>query len=201
MKELEKLRNHMYYNCHSEEIRGHCEKTNELFFEYNQTPPSNREKRESIIRTAFGKVGKHPWIEAPFQCDIGFTIQVGDNLFVNHNCVFLDGGGITIGNNVLIGPHVGIYTPEHAFDPMLRAQGYEISRPVVICDNVWIGGGVSILGGVTIGENSIIGAGSVVTHDIPANVIAVGNPCRVLRPISEEDKKNHGPSPEEMYAE
>ena len=193
MTELEKLLNHEYYLTDSDDIRAACVHVKNLFLEYNQISTSEPEKREAILRKAFGQVGKKPWIESPFQCDIGFTTKLGDYVYMNHNCVFLDAGGVTIGNHVLIGPNVGIYTPEHAFDPVLRAQGYEISHPVTICDNVWIGGSVVILGGVTIGENTIIGAGSVVTHDIPANVIAVGNPCRVLREISEEDKKQHGP--------
>ena len=193
MTELEKLLNHEYYNTDSPDIRAACVKVKNLFLEYNALPTSEPEKREAILRRAFGEVGEKPWIESPFQCDIGFTTRLGNNVYINHNCVFLDAGGITIGNRVMIGPNVGIYTPEHAFDPVLRAQGYEISEPVTIGDNVWIGGSVVILGGVTIGENTIIGAGSVVTHDIPANVIAVGNPCRVLREISEEDKKQHGP--------
>ena len=193
MTELEKLLNHEYYNTDSPDIRAACVRVKNLFLEYNQIPTSEPEKREAILREAFGEVGEKPWIESPFQCDIGYTMKLGNHVYINHNCVFLDAGGITIGNRVLIGPNVGIYTPEHAFNPVLRAQGYEISEPVTICDNVWIGGSVVILGGVTIGENSIIGAGSVVTHDIPANVIAVGNPCRVLREISEEDKKQHGP--------
>ena len=193
MTELEKLLNNEWYNTDSEDIRAACVHVKNMFLEYNQIPTSEPEKREAILRKAFGAVGKKPWIESPFQCDIGYTTKLGDYVYMNHNCVFLDAGGITIGNHVLIGPNVGIYTPEHAFDPMLRAQGYEHSEPVTICDNVWIGGSVVILGGVTIGENTIIGAGSVVTHDIPANVIAVGNPCRVLRELSEEDKKQHGP--------
>lgn len=193
MTELEKLLNNQWYNTDSEDIRAACVHVKNLFLEYNQLPTSEPEKREAILRKAFGAVGKKPWIESPFQCDIGYTTKLGDYVYMNHNCVFLDAGGITIGNHVLIGPNVGIYTPEHAFDPVLRAQGYEHSKPVTICDNVWIGGSVVILGGVTIGENSIIGAGGVVTHDIPPNVIAVGNPCRVLREISEEDKKQHGP--------
>ena len=193
MTELEKLLNHEYYNTDSPDIRAACVRVKNMFLEYNALPTSEPEKREAILRKAFGAVGEKPWIESPFQCDIGFTTKLGNHVYINHNCVFLDAGGITIGDRVLIGPNVGIYTPEHAFDPVLRAQGYEISEPVTIGDNVWIGGSVVILGGVTIGENTIIGAGSVVTHDIPANVIAVGNPCRVLREISEEDKKQHGP--------
>lgn len=193
MTELEKIRKHIYYNSRSDELRECCEKLKDVLFEYNLLPPSKRTERESIIRRTFGIVGENPWIESPFQCDIGFMIEIGDNVYVNHNAIFLDCGGIKIGNNVLIGPNVGIYTPEHAFDPKLRNEGYEISFPVAIGDNVWIGGSVSIIGDVTIGENSIIGAGSVVTHDIPANVIAAGNPCIVLREISDEDKLKHGP--------
>lgn len=193
MTELEKIRNHQYYNSRSEELRVYCEKIKDAFFAYNLLPPSKREERERILRQSFGKVGANPWVESPFQCDVGFMIELGDNVYINHNACFLDCGGIRIGNHVLIGPNVSIYTPEHAFDPELRRMGYEISYPVTIEDDVWIGGSVSIVGGITIGKNTIIGAGSVVTHDIPANVIAVGNPCTVLREISEADKLHHGP--------
>lgn len=193
MTELEKLKNHEYYNCDSEELRGHCEWVKDLCFAYNALKPSAREEREAIIRQLFDQVGENPWIEAPFQADIGMTTRLGDRVYINHNLVLLDSGGVSIGNDVRIGPNCGIYTPQHAYDPALRAAGYERSFPVVIEDNVWIGGGVSILGGVTIGENSIIGAGSVVTRDIPANVIAVGNPCRVLRELTEEDIRAHSP--------
>jgi len=195
MTELEKIKNHLCYNSRAEELRVYCERIKDLFFTYNQLPPSRREERENILRQAFGKVGVNPWVEAPFQCDMGSSTHIGNNFYANHGCIFLDFGGVTIGDNVLLGPNVGIYTPEHAFDPELRAAGYEISRPVAIGDNVWIGGGSLIMGGVTIGSNTIIGAGSVVTHDIPENVIAVGNPCRVLREITEEDKKTRGPQP------
>lgn len=193
MTELEKLKNHEYYNCDSEELRVHCEWVKDLCFAYNALKPSAREERESIIRQLFDQVGENPWIEAPFQADIGMTTRLGDRVYINHNLVLLDSGGVSIGNDVRIGPNCGIYTPQHAYDPALRAAGYERSFPVVIEDNVWIGGGVSILGGVTIGKNSIIGAGSVVTRDIPDNVIAVGNPCRVLRELTEEDIRAHSP--------
>lgn len=193
MTELEKLKNHEYYNCDSEELRVHCEWVKDLCFAYNALKPSAREEREAIIRQLFDQVGENPWIEAPFQADIGMTTRLGDRVYINHNLVLLDSGGVSIGNDVRIGPNCGIYTPQHAYDPALRAAGYERSFPVVIEDNVWIGGGVSILGGVTIGKNSIIGAGSVVTRDIPANVIAVGNPCRVLRELTEEDIRAHSP--------
>lgn len=193
MTDLEKLKNHQWYNTHADDIRLCCEDVKAKLLKYNNIPTSHHEEREEILRQVFGSVGKNPWIESPFQCDIGETTHIGDNFYANHGCVFLDAGGLHIGNNVLIGPLVGIYTPEHAFDPTLRAQGYEISRPIVIEDNVWIGGGTSIVAPVTIGRNSIIGAGSVVTRDIPPNVVAAGNPCRVLHPITEEDKKLRGP--------
>lgn len=194
MTELEKIKNHQYYNCDSEELKVLCEKVKDLCFLYNGLRPSDREQREAIIRQVFGQVGESPWIEGPFQADIGVTTTLGDRVYINHNLYLLDSGGVTIGNDVRIGPNCGIYTPQHAYDPALRAAGYERSFPVVIGDNVWIGGSVSILGGVTIGENSIIGAGSVVTRDIPANVIAVGSPCRVLRELTEEDIRAHSPS-------
>ena len=193
MTELEKLKTRLFYNCDSEEIRLQCERSKDLCWEYNQLKPSARAEREAIIRQMFAEVGKDPWIEAPFQMDIGITTRLGDRVYINHNCCLLDAGGVTIGNDVRIGPNCGIYTPEHAFDPVLRAAGYEHSKPVVIGDNVWIGGHVSILGGVTIGENSIIGAGSVVTRDIPANVIAAGSPCRVLRELTEDVIRAHSP--------
>ena len=193
MTELEKLLNHIFYNSDTDELRSCCDQVKELLYEYNHLPPSRREEGEQILRRVFGSAGKGLWIEAPFQCDIGKTTHVGDNFYVNHNCVFLDAGGLTVGDNVRIGPNTGIYTPQHAYDPELRAAGYEISWPVVIEDNVWIGGSVSILGGVTIGKNSIIGAGSVVTKDIPPNVVAAGNPCRVIHELTEEHRMAHSP--------
>lgn len=193
MTELEKLRNHEFYNCDTEELRCHCERVKELCFAFNRLHPTDRAGREQLIRQIFASVGEEPWIEAPFQGDVGIATHLGDRVYINHNCVMLDAGGVTIGNDVRIGPNCGLYTPEHAYDPALRAAGYERSRPIVIGDNVWIGGSVVILGGVTIGENSIIGAGSVVTRDIPANVIAAGNPCRILRELTKEAIQTHSP--------
>lgn len=192
MTDLEKMRNGMYYKCRSEELSAYNAKAKELLFQFNSLPPSGREEKEKIIRQIFASVGENPYIESPFQCSFGINIRIGDNVFVNSYCMFLDAGNITIGNDVLIGPYVGIYPPEHAIHPELRKARYEIAHPVVICDGVWIGANASILGGVTIGRNSIIGAGSVVTHDIPENVIAAGNPCRVLREITEEDRNLYG---------
>ena len=150
--------------------------------------PTLRKERENIIKNLFGSTKESCWIESPFFCDHGYNISVGENFFVATNCVMLDCGKIIIGDNVLIGPNVGLYTVNHAFNSKERAEGYERALPINIGHDVWIGGNVSILGGVTIGNGSIIAAGSVVTKDIPSGVIAAGNPAKVLRVITDEDK-------------
>ena len=129
------------------------------------------------------------FIEQPFRCDYGKNIEVGNNFFANYNCVILDVAKVTIGENVMFAPNVSIYTAGHPIHPESRNSGYEYGIPVTIGNNVWVGGNVVITPGVTIGNNVVIGAGSVVTKDIPDNVIAVGNPCRVIREITEEDRK------------
>lgn len=160
----------------------------ELCFRLNQLPPSRREEREAIIRQLFGRVGRNITLHSPFHCDFGEQITVGDHFVGNFNLTILDEAPVTIGSHVYIGPNVGIYTVHHALLAEQRNEGIMQSRPVEIHDNVWIGGNVVILRGVTIGEGAVIGAGSVVTHDIPPRVIAAGNPCRVLRPLTEADR-------------
>ena len=188
MSNKEKMLNGEYYISWDEELTLEREKAKDLLFEFNSIKPSLRVERETIINKLFGKVGKNCWIESPFNCDYGYNITVGDNFYTNTNCCILDCAKITIGNNVWIGPNVGIYTPNHAFDSKERADGYERYLPIEIGDNVWIGGGVTIIGGVKIGKNSIIGAGSVVTKDIPAGVLVAGNPAKIIREITENDK-------------
>ena len=190
MTNKEKMSNGEYYTSLDEKLTVEREWAKDMLFEFNGLRPSLRDKREQIIRRLFGKVGKNCWIESPFNCDYGYNITVGDNFYTNTNCCILDCAKVTIGNNVWIGPNVGIYTPEHAFDPEERAAGYEHALPVVIQDNVWLCGGVTITGGVTIGAGSIIGAGAVVVKDIPCGVIAAGNPARVIRKITPQDKLN-----------
>ena len=146
-------------------------------------------KRQELLESLLGSMGENVLIQQPFRCDLGYMVEIGDNSFINNNCTILDSGGVKIGKNVFIGPHCGIYTPEHPIDAEHRNQGFEKGFPIIIGDNVWIGGGVTIVGGVTIGSNTVIGAGSVVTRNIPDNVIAFGNPCRVYREITDEDKK------------
>lgn len=156
---------------------------------FNLLPPEEEDRAEEMIRALLGKAGKDAWINAPFHCDYGYNIEVGDNFFANYNLTILDVAKVVIGNNVQIAPNVSIYTAGHPVHPDSRSSGYEYGIPVTIGDNVWIGGDVVILPGVTIGSSSVIGAGSVVTKDVPEWVIAAGNPCKVVRKITEEDRK------------
>lgn len=188
MTAKEKMLNQEYYISWDKELTIEREKAKDILFEFNNTKPSLRAKREQIIGGLFGKTGKNCWIESPFNCDYGYNISVGDNFYTNTNCCILDCASITIGNNVWIGPNVGIYAPEHAFDHEERTAGYERALPVTIGDNVWICGGVTITGGVTIGKNSIIAAGSIVIKDVPEGVLAAGNPARIIRAITEKDR-------------
>ena len=157
-------------------------------FEYNNIPPVERELRKEKIRGIVGKIGEEFNIESPFQCDYGYNIEIGENFYSNHNLIILDVGKVRIGDNVQIAPNVSIYTAGHPVHPDTRNSGYEYGIDITIGDNVWIGGNTCILPGVTIGKNVVIGAGSVVTKDIPDDMIAVGNPCRVIRKITEEDR-------------
>ena len=150
--------------------------------EYNQTG-YDKPQREKLLQQLFGKLGKNVDIQIPFFCDYGCHIEVGDNFFANFNCVFLDCNYIKMGNNVFLGPNVQVYAAFHPVIALERIKGPELATPIIVGDNVWVGGSSIICAGVTIGENTTIGAGSVVTKDIPSNVVAVGNPCRVLRKL------------------
>ncbi|GGP08556.1 sugar O-acetyltransferase [Oceanobacillus neutriphilus] len=164
---------------------------------FNQTTEEENAERKSLIKQLFGSTGEIYTVKPPFYCSHGAHIHVGENFFCNFNCIFLDLNEIHIGSNVAIGPRVSIYTALHPIDQDGRNTSLEYALPVMIEDNVWIAGDVVINPGVTIGEGSIIGSGSVVTRSIPKNVIALGNPCRVHREITEEDKKHW----EAMYEE
>ena len=168
-----------------QEERIACKKK---IYEYNHLPPDRWDERSAIIKDILGKTGDEINIEEPFHCDYGKNIEVGENFFANYNLVILDVGKVKIGKNAQIAPNVSIYTAGHPLHPDSRNSGYEYGIDITIGDNVWIGGNVCIVPGVTIGNNVVIGAGSVVTKDIPDDMIAVGNPCRVIRKITEEDR-------------
>lgn len=156
----------------------------------NQCDPLDKELRKRLLQEAVPNAGEGFYAQSPFHCDYGFNIFTGRNVYINFNCVILDVGKVIIGDHVMIGPNVAIYAVGHPIHPEPRIQGkLDYGQEVVIGENVWIGGNSVINPGVHIGANSVIGSGSVVTRDIPEGVVAVGNPCRVLRKITEEDKK------------
>ena len=154
-----------------------------LLYRFNSSLPDEVEKRNEIIQAFFGAVGSNFVIEPPFRCDYGCHIYAKDNLYINYDCIILDCNKVYLGDNVLLAPRVQLYTAYHPLEPETRRSGVEMAAPITIGDNVWIGGGAIVCPGVTIGDNTTIGAGSIVTKDIPANAIAVGNPCRVIRAV------------------
>ncbi|WP_028243257.1 sugar O-acetyltransferase [Pseudobutyrivibrio ruminis] len=157
-------------------------------FKYNNMDPGDTAGKDKLIKEILGKTGNTVCIESPFHCDYGYNIEVGENFFANYNLVILDVGKVKIGDNAQIAPNVAIYTAGHPIHPDSRNTGYEYGIDITIGDNVWIGGNTCIMPGVTIGNNVVIGGGSVVTKDLPDNVIAVGNPCRIVREITEDDR-------------
>lgn len=183
MTEKEKSYAGMLYQPGDPELAADRDVTIQKLYEYNHIHPLDRSARQEAIRGILGRAGENCVVEQPIFCTYGYNTSVGDNFFLNVNCRLMDSGKITIGSNVFIAPNVSLITEEHAMDVEQRLEGLEYTHPVTIGDNVWICTGVIVLPGVTIGENSVIGAGSVVTKDIPANSLAVGNPCRVIRSL------------------
>ncbi len=179
------------YNDVSEELIKAREEAVLLSNEYNASFSKSKEERMAILKRLLHQVGDDVHFEPGFRCEFGFHIHIGNHFYANFDCIMLDGGGIHIGDNVLIGPRVGMYTSNHAIDPQERIAGGCYGKSIIIEDNVWVGAGVHINQGVRIGRNSIIGSGSVLTKSIPPNVIAAGNPCRVIREISEADKSDY----------
>lgn len=160
----------------------------DLCFDLNQTRQSEREKRQQILQQLIGKAGEGLEVISPFSCDYGYHIHLGKQVFINTNCYLMDCAPITMGDHVFIGPHCGFYTASHPLNYTMRNAGLEKALPITIGSNVWFGGHVVVLPGVTIGDGCVIGAGSVVTHDIPANSVAVGSPCRVISTIDQDDR-------------
>lgn len=191
LTEKEKMLQGKPYKAFGEELLGERQHAKELVFDFNRLRPSEIDERNELIRQLLGKTGKNFFIEPPFRCDYGYNIEIGENFYSNYNCIIVDCSRVSIGSNVLFGPKVSLFAAGHPLHHELRNQEIEYAFPITIGNNVWIGGNTVVNPGVTIGDNTVIGSGSVVTKDIPANVVAVGNPCRVLREIREEDKDKY----------
>lgn len=180
--------NCFFQGCYNPEFEAEIEKCKDKCFEYNKLNPNDRETQSKMLKNILGKMGKEVIITPPFWCDYGYHIEVGDYFYANHNMIITDGATVKFGDNVFIAPNVCFTTAEHAIDPEMRKAGVEIAKPITVGNNVWIGAGSTILAGSVIGDNSVIGAGSVVKGEIPANVVAVGVPCKPKREITEADK-------------
>lgn len=184
----ERMHNQKVYFCNDNELVIEQTQCLEVLYDFNHTRPSEGKKREAILKQLLAEVGKECYIEPPLHTNWGKHTHLGNNVYANFNLTLVDDTDIYIGDYVMIGPNVTIATAGHPIDPALRKKVAQYNIPVRIGSNVWIGAGAVILPGVNIGENTVIGAGSIVTKDIPAHVVAVGNPCRVLREINERDK-------------
>lgn len=186
----EKLHGGKLYLPNDEEITKIQNECLERLYDYNQTRPSEEKKREQLLKEMFGDLGEGCYIEPPFHSNWGGRhCHFGNNVYANFNLTLVDDTHIYVGDNTMFGPNVTVATAGHPILPELRKLGYQYNAAVHIGKNCWIGAGVIIVPGVTIGDDTVIGAGSVVTRDIPSGVVAVGNPCRVLREIGEKDRE------------
>lgn len=189
MTEAEKMKSGMWYDANfDKELLEQRLLAEGLCFELNATHPKKIETRKELLRELLPKMEKNCTILSPFVTDYGCYCKIGQDTFINHNAYLMDGGGITIGHNCFIGPNCGMYTAIHPLLAEQRNTGLEKALPITIGDNCWIGADVTILPGVTVGSHTVIGAKSVITKDIPSGVIAVGNPCKIIRPITEKDR-------------
>lgn len=198
MTEMELMNAGELHFYDDEEINKLSCRAQELTEQYNSAAANDDAARTEILKNLLGKIEGWCTIKPPFHCDYGKFIEIGKGTFINYDCIILDACTVKIGKHVLIGPRTCIYSATHPIDASVRTAGYDISKPVMICDNAWLGGNVVVNPGVTIGDGSVIGSGSVVTKNIPSNVIAAGNPCRVIRKITDEDK-NYWESKREQY--
>lgn len=189
MTEKEKMQRQMLYDAnYNEELSEDRARAKDLCYAFNQLRPSDVQGQQALMKQILGKTKGAFMIVAPFWCDYGYNIEIGENFYANHNTVILDGGKVTFGDNVFVAPNCGFHTAGHPIDAERRNKGLEYAYPITVGDNVWIGAGVQVLPGVTIGSNVVIGGGSVVVKDIPDNSVAVGNPCHVIRAITDADR-------------
>ena len=189
MTEQEKMAAGLWYDANFDpELLAARTKAEELCAAFNAAAPGDAERRGALLRALIPDLGEGVTILSPFYTDYGSNCRIGAGSFLNHGVYLMDGAPITLGRNCFLGPSCGLYTANHPLNAVQRAQGLERALPITLGDDVWLGGNVVILLGVTIGSGSVIWAGSVVPHDIPPGVVAAGNPCRVLRPITEADR-------------
>lgn len=192
MTEKEKMLAGMIYDAnYDKELLEDRIKAKDMCHEYNLLLPSKTEEQKKIMKELLGKTKENYIVTAPFWCDYGYNIEVGENFYTNHNVVILDGAKVIFGDNVFIAPNCGFYTAGHPLDSERRNAGLEYAYPITVGNNVWFGAGVHVMPGVSIGNDVVVAAGSVVTKDIPSGVIAGGVPCKVIREITEEDRQNY----------
>lgn len=190
MTQRERMDKGLIYDPGDAEIMKEQVACLEYLYDFNATRPSEYKKREELLKNMFGKIGKGCYIEPPFHANFGGRhVYMGDYVYANFNLTLVDDGNIYIGDKVMFGPNVTVATANHPIAPELREKQLQYNKDIHIGNNVWIGSGVIIVPGITIGNNSVIGAGSIVTKDIPANVVAYGNPCRIAREINEHDRE------------
>ncbi len=188
MTEWERIESGLVYNDFDADLFDRRVRAKKLFRAYNKTEDAETELRQQLLQQLFKKIGRNVWIEPDFRCEFGTNITIDDDVYINFGCVILDCAEVTIGSHTLLGPNVGLYAANHSIDATERINGGCQGKPIHIGKNVWLGGDVKVVPGVSIGDNTIIGTGSIVTKDIPSNMIAVGNPCHVIREITKEDR-------------
>jgi maltose O-acetyltransferase len=171
------------YNCLDSDLEAERQKNKDLLRLYNRSEAETQ--RQAILRRLLGQIGQNSIIEPPFYCVYGRNIYIGDHVYLNASCTILDCNEVHIGHHVMIGPGVQIYTPAHFLQAKARIEGWEVAKPILIEDNVWLGGSAILLPGVRIGRNAVVGAGAVVTRDVAANTVVAGNPARVIREIEQ----------------
>ena len=189
MNTRERMKNGQLYFCTDEEVAKEQLKCLDRLYDFNRTRPSEMPKRMALLKEILAEVVENCYVEPPLHANWGINTHFGNNVYANFNLTLVDDCDIYVGDSVMFGPNVTVAVAGHPIDPGLRRKVAQFNIPVRIGNNVWIGAGAVILPGVTIGDNSVIGAGSIVTKDIPANVVAVGNPCRVLREINDRDRE------------